>query len=170
MTPYLQSSEGSPAPELRSVVGSCFSAAVSYVVSASCLSITQKIEDEQADLQLCDGSLLFVRRLWNSLYSPAHSFPPTLVSKSQLIAIQDVVFGTHFHFGGFYLRELSHCGWCRSRKITAQRLKYLTHSWAKLSSSQSDMERFVIDFMGPKHWASFFFSSPVNLSTMGMSY
>lgn len=59
----LQSSKGSPAADLRSVMWSCFSAAVSYVVSASSMSITQEIEEEQADLQLLDASLLFVRRL-----------------------------------------------------------------------------------------------------------
>lgn len=79
---YLPSSEGSPAPDLRSVMRSCINAAVSYVVSASSLSITQKIEEEQADLQLRIGSLLFVRRLWSSLNPPARCvFPYTWVSK-----------------------------------------------------------------------------------------
>lgn len=48
---------------MKSVMWSCFGAAVSYVVSASPLSVTQKIEEEQADMQRRDGSLLFVRSL-----------------------------------------------------------------------------------------------------------
>lgn len=141
---------------------SCFSAALSYVVSASSLSITQKIEDKQADLQLRCGSLLFVRRLWSSLYpptrrvSPPPSPPHTWANLTYLITTQDVMFGTCFHFGGLYLRELSHCGWFRSRKITAQRLKHLTHSWAKMSSFQADGERSVI-FYGAKTFNKHFF-------------
>lgn len=88
-----------------------------------------------------------------AVFSPTHQWAGLM----ELIAIQDVMFGTRFHFGVLYLRELSHCGWFRSRKITAQRLKYLTHSRAKLSSLQANMERFFIHFMEPNHWASIFF-------------
>lgn len=109
------------------------------------------------------------------LFVPTRSLsPPTLISKPRLILIQDVVFGTPFHFGGLYLRELSHCGWVRSRKITASltaEQNCPAFSLIRLKDGRRRRRRrFVMHFLEPKPWASwFFFPSPVNLRTMGMS-